>query len=265
MKQRMRAHLLIIAAIAGAAASLAVLANAPSAAAGADRMTMPGGAFAVESGVPPPVFRLQAIVARAWDDSIATWSRLMQPRAVEIAAINLRFVSRLDPANCYGLYSGDGPAYCSGNQTVFVGTDAADRLMAKFGPQAEAGMTFLIGHEFGHHIQNLHGRFHLLSRAIFASPADGPEFVRRFELEADCYAGVWIHDSAGWAQSAQLRSDMLTVLASIGDEKLLADRPASALPRLGLHGTTEQRTHWFLRGVEGGDPQACDTFSAPHP
>ena len=262
MKQRTRVHLQIVAA--GAAGTVAVFACAPIEVAGAqDRMTVPGGPFAEEGGVPPPVFRLQAIVARAWDDSIATWSRLMQSRAEEIAAVNLRFVSRLGPTNCYGLYTGDGPAYCSGNQTVFVGTDAANRLMARFGPQAEAGMTFLIGHEFGHHIQNLYGRFQLLSHAIYATPADGPQFVRRFELEADCYAGVWMHDSAGWAQSAQLRSDMLTVLASIGDEKILADQPPSELPRLGLHGTSQQRTRWFLRGANSGDPQACDTFSAP--
>ena len=118
----------------------------------------------------------------------------MEGRAAEVAAVSVRFVSRLAPINCYGLYTGDGPAYCSGNRTVFVGTAAANRLMAKFGPQAEAGITFLIGHEIGHHIQNLNGRFHALSQAIYSSPDDGPDYVRRFELQADCLAGVWIHD-----------------------------------------------------------------------
>ena len=168
--------------------------------------------------MPPPDMRLRAIVARAMDDSVATWSRLMQGRALEVAAVNVRFVSRLAPANCYGLYAGDGPAYCSGNQTVFVGTAAADRLMAKFGPQAEAGITFLIGHEIGHHIQNLNGRFHALSQAIYTSPEDGPDYVRRFELQADCLAGVWIHDSAAWATSSAFRADLLAVLSDIGDD-----------------------------------------------
>ena len=117
----------------------------------------------------------------------------MEGRAAEVAAVSVRFVSRLAPDNCYGLYTGDGPAYCSGNRTVFVGTAAANRLMAKFGPQAEAGITFLIGHEIGHHIQNLNGRFYALSQAIYSSPDDGPDYVRRFELQADCLAGVWIH------------------------------------------------------------------------
>lgn len=187
----------------------------------------------------------------------------MEARAVEVAAVNVRFVSRLAPDNCYGLYSGDGPAYCSGNQTVFVGTDAANRLMAKFGPQAEAGITFLIGHEIGHHIQNLNGRFYALSQAIYASPEDGPEYVRRFELQADCLAGVWIHDSAAWATSSQFRADMLVVLEGIGDDRILAGQPAAKVRRVGLHGTADERTHWFLQGAQTGDLQTCDTFSAP--
>ena len=48
----------------------------------------------------------------------------MQGRAMEVAAVNVQFVARLAPANCYGLYSGDVPAYCSGNQTVFDQADA---------------------------------------------------------------------------------------------------------------------------------------------
>ena len=188
-------------------------------------MSLPAGPHATDSGLPPADMRLRAIVARARDDSIATWSRLMQGRAVEVAAVTVQFVSRLAPANCYGLYSGDGPAYCSGNQTVFVGTAAAGRLMSRFGPQAEAGIAFLIGHEIGHHIQNLNGRFHALSQAIYTSPQDGPDYVRRFELQADCLAGVWIHDSAAWATSSAFRADLLAVLTDIGDDTVLAGQP----------------------------------------
>src|SRR5690606_28743412 len=111
---------------------------------------LPSGPFTNQTGTPPAELRLRAIVARAIDDSVTTWSRRLGPRAVEVASINVRFLTRLRPDNCFGLYSGDGPVYCSGNRTVFVGTTAASRLMDKFGPQGEAGITFLIGHEVGH-------------------------------------------------------------------------------------------------------------------
>jgi uncharacterized protein len=223
-------------------------------------MTEPG--HAMESGLPPASLRLRAIVARAWDDAIATWKRLMEQRAADIAMVNLRFVTRLAPNNCYGLYNGEGPAYCSGNRTVFVGTDAASRLMAQLGPEGEAGITFLIGHEIGHHIQNLQGRFQTLNIVLSRLPAARPELMRRFELEADCFAGVWIHSSQAWASSGSFRAELLGVLDGIGDDKILAREPRSEVQIRGIHGTSEQRRRWFLRGADHGDVKACNTFSA---
>ena len=218
-----------------------------------------------ESGMPPPVFRLQAVVARAWSDSINTWKRLIQSQSVEIGAVNLRFVSRLNPGNCYGLYAGEGPAYCSGNQTVFVGTQEANRLMARFGVYGEAGITFLIGHEISHHIQNINGRFLYLSQRLARAPHDRADLIRRFELQADCLAGVWVHASEAWANSVRFRSQMLGVLQNVGDEVLLKDKPMSEIAKVGVHGTSEQRTRWFKVGVERGDLDACNTFAAAQP
>jgi predicted metalloprotease len=218
-----------------------------------------------ESGTPPPALRLRAIVARAWDDSIAPWRRLIGARADDIAAVNLRFVPRMSPMNCYGLYAGEGPTYCSGNQTIFVGTDEAYRLMAKLGPQGEAGITFLIGHEMGHHIQNIHGRFHYLAQMLTADPSRRVELVRRFELEADCYAGVWIRSSTAWSASGAFRSDLMSVLASIGDDTLVGRAPDANAIAVGVHGTSAERTRWFTRGTQSGNLSACDTFAAAQP
>jgi len=231
----------------------------------AGAITRLGGAASAENGLPPPEMRMRAIVSRALDDAVVTWSRRLEGRAVEIAQVGVQFVSRLAPANCYGLYSGDGPAYCSGNQTVFVGTAAMQKLMAKFGRHAEAGVTFLIGHEIGHHIQHLYGRFYALGRAIRASPGDASEFVRRFELQADCLAGVWIHDSPAWASSHEFRASMLSVLNVIGDDNLLDGTSQTNIEQVGLHGTAKQRTRWFLQGALSGDADACDTFGSYDP
>jgi predicted metalloprotease len=218
--------------------------------------------YTEESGSPPRGLRLRAIAARALDDSIATWKRIIGLRTDEIADVNLRFVTRLGPSNCFGLYAGEGPVYCSGNRTVFVGTHEADRLMARFGPRGEAGITFLIGHEMGHHIQNIYGRFHLLNKVIARSPAARTYLVRRFELEADCYAGVWIQASPEWASSARFRSDLIEVLANMGDDGLLGTEGAQSPA---AHGTSKERTRWFVRGTNsGGDWSVCNLFS-PQP
>jgi uncharacterized protein len=216
---------------------------------------------APESGVPPLELRLRAIVARALDDSIATWKRLVAVDALEVGNVNVRFVTHLAPSNCFGLYSGDGPAYCSGNATVFVGVDAANHLMSRFGPDGEAGITFLIGHEIGHHIQNIFGRFRYLDYLVRSSPGNRAELSRRFELEADCYTGVWIQASDAWAKSDRFRADMREFVANIGDDSLLdANGKPGAVD--GVHGSSQQRVRWFERGLQSGSLQACDTFSA---
>jgi len=218
---------------------------------------VPAGAS--ESGVPPPEMRLRAIVARALDDSISTWKRLVATNALEVGNVTVRFVAHLSPGNCFGLYTGDGPAYCSGNATVFVGVDAANRLMSRFGAEDEAGITFLIGHEIGHHIQNIFGRFQLLQMVARSQPWSRAEFQRRFELEADCYAGVWIQASDAWAKSETFRSEMRAVVGSIGDDRLQEGGEGPKRP--GAHGSSEQRVRWFERGIRTGNLRACDTFA----
>jgi predicted metalloprotease len=251
MRRSSRMRKTAVATVVGAAAALAPALHQGSSAR-AQEGSMPP-ASVKESGIPPRGQRLRAIALRALDDSIATWKRLIRSRSAEVASVSLRFVPRL------------GPAYCSGNQTVFVGTREAKRLMARFGPQGEAAITFLIGHEMGHHIQNIYGHFLLLNHVIARTPGARANLVRRFELEADCYAGVWINASPAWSKSARFRSDLLTVLASIGDDTIIAHEPNKRTPLQGTHGTSKQRTRWFLRGAQTGDWRACDVFRAPSP
>lgn len=215
------------------------------------------------SGTPPKNLRLRAVVFRAWEDAITTWKGLISARAMEIGAVDLRFVERVSPMNCYGLYAGEGPVYCSGNLTVFIGTQAADRLLVKLGPHGGAGITFLVGHEIGHHIQNLHGRFRFLKGVIRSAPDNTVETIRRFELEADCLAGVWIRASKAWSNSPRFRVDVMAALKTIGDEDLSGGSRDDRTPRVALHGTSEQRARWFMRGLESGNLRACNTFRTP--
>jgi len=268
MRQSTSVGSIIFATIVGvAAAGAAVLAGDRSLPSNADGhapapIIAPSG-VAAESGTPPQDLRLRAVVSRAWDDAIATWKGLIRARAAEIGAVNLRFVERLSPMNCYGLYAGEGPVYCSGNLTVFIGTEATDRLMVKLGMHGGAGITFLVGHEIGHHIQNLHGRFRILKRVIRASPDKTFDAIRRFELEADCLAGVWIRASKTWSKSRRFRLDLMAAFKTIGEGSIGGRSVGVRSAQDKFHGTSEQRAHWFMRGLESGDMRACNTFRTP--
>lgn len=217
--------------------------------------------IAAESNKPPQDLRLRLVVSRAWDDAISTWKGLISSRAMEISEVNLQFVERVSPMNCYGLFAGEGPVYCSGNLTVFIGTEATDRLLVKLGPHGGAGITFLVGHEIGHHIQNLYGRFRFLKSVIRSDPDNTFDAIRHFELEADCLAGVWIRASNSWSKSRRFKLDLMAALKTIGDESLGRRSSDDRTSRVSIHGSSEQRTRWFMRGLKRGDMRACNTFN----
>jgi predicted metalloprotease len=89
----------------------------------------------------------------------------------------------------------------------------------------------------------------------------------RLELQADCYAGVWVAHApqVSGGQVALDPADVedgLKAAAAVGDDTLQQQAQGRVAPDSFTHGTSAQRTRWFRRGVERGDPAACDTFSA---
>jgi predicted metalloprotease len=82
------------------------------------------------------------------------------------------------------------------------------------------------------------------------------------ELQADCFAGIWGHSTA--QRDMLERGDVeeaLTAASAIGDDRLQRQAGRGVNPESFTHGSSEQRVRWFRRGLESGDPAACDTFS----
>jgi predicted metalloprotease len=157
-----------------------------------------------------------------------------------------------------------GPFYCPSDRKVYLDLSFWQELETKFGAEGEAARAYVIAHEIGHHVQNVTGQMERGQRLGARGAESG---AVRVELQADCYAGVWVAHAArvSGGQVALDAKDVeagLTAAAAVGDDTLQRRSQGRVMPESFTHGSSAQRMRWFRTGVQSGDPAACDTFTA---
>ncbi|KQW72981.1 flagellar biosynthesis protein FlgM [Phenylobacterium sp. Root77] len=156
-----------------------------------------------------------------------------------------------------------GPFYCPADRKIYLDLAFWNELESRFGAKGEAARAYVIAHEVGHHIQNLTGATNNVERGSRGADSSAV----RLELQADCYAGVWVAraPAASGGQVALDPADIedgIRAAAAVGDDAIQKQSQGRVMPDAFTHGSSEQRMRWFRIGVEKGDPAACDTFKA---
>jgi uncharacterized protein len=163
---------------------------------------------------------------------------------------------------CGNATSDVGPFYCPADQQVYLDLAFFRDLDQRFRAPGDFAQAYVVAHEIGHHVQNITGIFDQVDRAKRADPGQANALSIRAELQADCLAGVWGHSTyeRGLLESGDLEEG-LAAAAAVGDDRIQSQVTGQINPETWTHGSSEQRTKWFRRGFDSGDPASCDTFS----
>ena len=199
-----------------------------------------------------------------WKDAFAQAGKTYQPPA-------LVMFSGATQSACGFAQAAMGPFYCPIDQKVYLDTSFFQDLERRFracdagSKTCQFSQAYVIAHEIGHHVQNQLGILAKVQEAQGGmDKVDANALQVRVELQADCLAGVWANRAqAKWQfiEPGDVEAALQTATA-IGDDRLQRRTQGYVVPDAFTHGTSAQRTRWFLAGLKSGQVASCDTFRA---
>jgi len=156
-----------------------------------------------------------------------------------------------------------GPFYCPRDQKVYLDLSFFEELHKRFGVSGDFAQAYVIAHEVGHHVQTLLG---ITQKVAQLQPrlitAEKNKLSVMVELQADCLAGVWAHQTEKKRQILEAGDieEALNAASAIGDDRIQKRSQGYVVPDSFTHGSSAQRVRWFKTGLEQGTFNSCNTF-----
>ncbi len=164
---------------------------------------------------------------------------------------------------CGGASEATGPFYCPMDKKVYLDTGFFTTLHQRLGADGDFAAAYVVAHEIGHHVQDELG---ILAKANDVrqrvSQEESNAISVRIELQADCLSGIWAREAAqtlGVIERGDLE-EAVNAAKQIGDDTLQKNAGQRPMPHTFTHGTSEQRSRWFMIGLQSGQMADCDTF-----
>lgn len=223
----------------------------------------PAGGEAPLDPADDPDADLVGFLGDVLQDSQAMWVEIFEQSNLDYRATDLVVFNGLTQSGCGGAYAQSGPHYCPLDERVYLDIDFLEQLQARFGARGDTAQAYIVAHEVGHHIQHLLGVLDELNRIRAEDPDSANEASIAVELQADCFAGVWLStlqsgDSAAILEENDLQEAM-NAASAVGDDAIQQETTGQVNPETWTHGDSEQRLRWLMTGFETGDPSRCDT------
>ena len=161
-----------------------------------------------------------------------------------------------------------GPFYCPNDETIYMDMSFFNELQSQFGAKVgQFTVAYVLGHEYGHHIQNLLGTLGKIDQLRQSGRYSESEMNRvsvANELQADFYAGVWAKqtDSREKILEPGDIQEAMSAAAAVGDDNIQKRAQGYVNQESFTHGSSAQREEWFMKGYTTGDIRQGDTFDA---
>lgn len=206
----------------------------------------------------PQEDELVDFVSFVLDDLQGTWANLL-PGYRDAKLVLFRDATQ---SACGLGQSQMGPFYCPADGKVYVDLSFYRELRDRFGAPGDFAQAYVLAHEIGHHVQNLTQVEATVREKQRAMPQQRNALSVRMELQADCLAGVWAHQTAkrGTLEAGDVEEG-LRAAAAIGDDRIQSASGRGVQPESFTHGSSAQRQKWLRRGIDSGDPNSCNTFA----
>jgi predicted metalloprotease len=191
-----------------------------------------------------------------------TWGPIFAQQGKEYTPTALIFYSRNGQSGCGAAQSAMGPFYCPNDKRIYLDTEFYDELQNRFKVSGNFAQAYVIAHEVGHHVQDELGILGAENQKQQAASTKQSNAIQvLIELQADCFAGVWAAHNRDRIEPGDVESG-LNAAHAIGDDTLQQEAQGRVVPDSFTHGTSAERMKWLKRGIDGGDPNQCDTFTA---
>ena len=170
-------------------------------------------------------------------------------------------------SGCGGASKQTGPFYCSADRCLYIDLSFFSNMRRELGADGDFAYAYVIGHEVGHHVQNLLGTLTRAHKEMARLDKEAANRVSvRLELQADFLAGVWAHhDNSRFAslEDGDIE-EAIRCAEVIGDDYLQKKARGYVQPESFTHGKSSSRMKWFKKGLTTGRLEDGDTFSVPY-
>lgn len=151
------------------------------------------------------------------------------------------------------------PFYCSANHMMYMKVDAFVKVYNQY-PDAESKAyarmwyTRSIAHEYGHAVQSMTGILQAAHQLRYEATSYNDRMLmsRRIELQANCFAGVFLAvNKSSYPIDGLLLKTWNKWVVTVGDP-----------PNKGDHGSAASNVRFMGKAFTTGTPGTCNTFAA---